>query len=98
MPDGFDPDEIDLARLADDVGRSPSRAAETLHHGLGIPLDGYASWVRLVTAIESLVDGAGLPTAPAAARLPEVDDLAEAGTSIFGFDPGLTRGRTRPGH
>ncbi len=87
MPDGIDLHEIDLARLADDTGLSVARMTETMTGGLGVPLGGYVRWLRIVTAIESLVDGADLESAAAVARFPGVDDLSHACTSIFGFDP-----------
>lgn len=87
LPDGIDLEEIDVARLAEDVGLSAGRVAETLTHGLGIPLDGYVRWLRIVTAIEALVDGADLRSAALAARFPGADDLSLASASMIGLDP-----------
>lgn len=87
LPDGANVDDIDVAHLADVVGLPAERVTETLAHGLGIPLDGYVRWLRMVTAIDLLVDGADLRSAAAAAHFPGADDLSKAFTSMIGLDP-----------
>lgn len=87
LPDDIDVDDVDSTRLGDDIGLPAGRITETLSHGLGIPLDGYVRWLRIVTAIESLVDGDDLRAAAAAARFPGAHDLSQACTSMFGLDP-----------
>lgn len=86
LPDDIALGSIDVAPLADDVGLSVVRITETLTGGLGVPLGGYVCWLRLVTAIESLVDGADLESAAAVARFPSVDELVRACTSMFGLE------------
>jgi hypothetical protein len=86
FPDDIALESIDVARLADDVGLSVVRITETLTGGLGVPLGGYVSWLRIVTAIEALVDGAELESAAAVARFPSVGELVRACTSMFGHD------------
>lgn len=87
LPDRVALENVDVTRLADDIGLPPGRIKETLTYGLGIPLGGYIRWLRIVTAIESLVDGADLLSAAAAARFLAVDDLSQTFMSMFALDP-----------
>jgi AraC-like DNA-binding protein len=85
--DGVALDDVDVSRLADDVGLPVALIAEKLIRGFGVPLGGYVRWLRIVTAIESLVDGADLDEAAAAARFQGADELSRASTSMFGLEP-----------
>lgn len=87
LPDGVALDDVDVSRLADDVGLPAALIAEKLKRGFGVPLGCYVRWLRIITAIESLVDGADLDAAAAAARFQGADELSRASTSMFGLEP-----------
>lgn len=87
LHDGVAVDDVDVTRLADDVGLPAARIKETFTRDLGIPLGGYVRWLRVVTAIESLTGGADLQSAATAAQFPGADDFSRACTATFGIDP-----------
>ncbi len=87
LPDDIAVDDIDLARLADQIGLPAARISDTLTGDLGGSLSGYVRWLRLITAIESLAHGTDLRSAAEAAHYPTADALTRAATTMFGLEP-----------
>lgn len=78
---------IDIVELADEVGLSPVRLAEALPIELGLPIEPYVRWLRLVRATEVLAQGADITEASRAAHFSDGVEFSRTFRSMFGLSP-----------
>jgi AraC-like DNA-binding protein len=87
LPELVDEGSVDVSQLASAIGVSVSRLTHVFTREVGIPLRSYARWLRLVTAIEYLADGATITQAAHAARFSDAAHFSRVFKQMFGLPP-----------
>jgi AraC-like DNA-binding protein len=87
LPELVDEGAVDVSQLASAIGVSASRLTHVFTREVGIPLRSYARWLRLVTAVEYLADGATLTQAAHAARFSDAAHFSRVFKQMFGLPP-----------
>ena len=83
----LDDDAVNLAVLAADIGLPSSRLAQVLTDEIGMPIDSYVRWMRLVNATEQLAAGTAIGEAARNAGYSDAAHFTRMFHSMFGLDP-----------
>jgi AraC-like DNA-binding protein len=73
--------------IADEIGLSESRFIHLFKEQVGIPFRRYLLWLRLVEAIELVLDGVSLTTAAHTAGFADSAHLSRTFRRMFGITP-----------
>jgi AraC-like DNA-binding protein len=83
-----------LSELAERVALSPSRLGALFRRDIGIPLRRYLLWLRLIDAVETILDGRTLTEAAHDSGFSDSAHLSRTFRRMFGMPPSvLRRGR-----
>ena len=83
----LDDDAVQLAVLAADIGLPSSRLAQVLTDEIGMPIDSYVRWMRLVNATEQLAAEVPIGEAACNAGYSDAAHFTRMFRSMFGLDP-----------
>jgi len=87
LPDIVRAGDVDVDRLADQVGLSMSRLSDLFTAEVGVPVTSYSRWLRLSAATQELVGGSKIVEAAHRAGFSEAPHFSCAFREMFGLAP-----------
>lgn len=87
LPALVDEGNVDVGRLAQEVGLSTSRLSHIFSEEIGVPIRSYARWMRLVNAVEHLASGQTITAAAHNAGFADAAHFTRTFRAMFGLSP-----------